>query len=423
MNTSRALRFLALVVAVFLVACGGAVETAEPGAPPPTAEAVVPTRSIQPTARAPEPTPVPPTAAPVEPVAAESGALAHPAAGHERFFADPPGPNPPPKAYAAMAYDSESDRFVLVGGQLEFWGPLSGAVWTFDLDGDRWTQMAPAPFGWTATSAIAYDSKADRVILFGADSDDSMTLDETWAYDANTDSWVQLADGPSDRVEAHLAYDAESDKTILFGGENLSLESFSPLDDTWAFDFDTNTWAKLNPPTSPPGMADQSMAYDAESDRVIVWGGMVDDEFNIMADVWVFDYNTETWAKMPPSTGATPGSEFSSASQAMAYDAESDRTILYSLVPPPPPHYDGYDSVRAKKTWAYDYNSNTWELMAPQRNPGPISSVAIAYSDADDRVVIFGGYSGITHDDRIETVDETWAYDYNNDAWMNMTVK
>src|SRR5207247_11434477 len=65
------------------------------------------------------------------------------------------------------------------------------------------------------------------------------------------------------------AYDAQSDRVILFGGD-LAGGLFS---DTWAYDFNTNAWTDMAPGLSPPATLCDAMAYDSESDRVILFGG------------------------------------------------------------------------------------------------------------------------------------------------------
>ena len=343
-------------------------------------------------------------------------AMAQPALSETILYPDPPGRTPAPRGYVSMAYDSESDRFVMAGGLLTMssWDPArsSGATWVYDLGNARWTHMNPLPFGRICCAGMAYDSRHDRVIAFGFQNEFAATLNETWAYDTNTDTWTELAPGPSEHLGHRMAYDSESDKIILFGGFNFN-EPYAFFDDTWAYDYETNTWTEMHPATRPEGTNFQAFAYDAESDRVLMWGS-VDFDYNYLTDIWAYDYNTDTWTRMPPSVGPSPaGRDFT----AMAYDAESDRAILFSGV-----IYsnDKRDMKRREETWAYDYNTNTWELMAPERNPGPLSKIAIAYSDADDKIVVFGGEK---RDNYYKFTNKTWAYDYNSDVWENLTRK
>jgi N-acetylneuraminic acid mutarotase len=92
-------------------------------------------------------------------------------------------------------------------------------------------------------------------------------LADTWAYDYNTNTWKEMAKGPPKHLGARLAYDSESGRIILFGGSDIATWRY--INDTWSYDFNTDTWTEMKPATSPPGRNYQAMIYDAKSDRVL----------------------------------------------------------------------------------------------------------------------------------------------------------
>ena len=107
-------------------------------------------------------------------------------------------------------------------------------------------------------------------------------------------------------------------------------------------------WTKMNPITSPQARTSPTMAYDVESDRMIYCGG--DYGYNVLTDVWAYDYNTDSWIKMKsPGYGRFEGD--------MVYDEESDRVILFG----------GFNSTDSRElsdnTFAYDYNTDNWENL------------------------------------------------------------
>lgn len=84
------------------------------------------------------------------------------------------------------------------------------------------------------------------------------------------------AQRPLGRGYHAMAYDAESRRIILFGGQTGDVANHPEVflsAETWAYDPAENLWQKMSPPASPPAMAAQAMAYDSESDRVILKGG------------------------------------------------------------------------------------------------------------------------------------------------------
>ena len=77
---------------------------------------------------------------------------------------------------------------------------------------------------------------------------------------------------PPARGYHRMAYDVESDRAILFGGMGIVK---GMLEDTWAYDLSANSWMKMAPAQSPPpGYG--PMAYDIQSDRVILFMGFID---------------------------------------------------------------------------------------------------------------------------------------------------
>ena len=65
-----------------------------------------------------------------------------------------------------------------------------------------------------------------------------------YSYDYNTNSWEQkdlLNTGPF-KYGHKLAYDSESDKVILFGGGS---EPYDISNETWAYDYNTDSWTQM----------------------------------------------------------------------------------------------------------------------------------------------------------------------------------
>jgi hypothetical protein len=378
------------LIALLLAACGG--QAAEPvDEVLPAATSVPPTETAVP----PTATPVPPTVTPVSPTETPLPPTETPKPTPTKA----PGKSPSPRGYVGLAYDAESDLMIMFGGQIgECCSPetVTAETWTFDVSAVQWTRMDPATAPIAGWGAITYDAESDRTIVFGVGAYYPQIGNETWAYDTNTNTWTQMADGPSRHLGAELAYDAESDRVILFGGWNMA----RLYDDTWAYDFNSDTWTEMNPTTRPKARNFHGMSYDAESDRVIIWG-LTGNFKQSDGSVWAYDFNTDTWEPMPIGD---PFPEIRDWTR-LAYDAESDRTILYGGLP------------RGDQTWAYDYNSNTWTLMEPSSVPANVSRHAMEYSPAADRVIVFGGkvwdVSGFT--------DEMWSYDYNSDTWEKLT--
>jgi hypothetical protein len=91
-----------------------------------------------------------------------------------------------------------------------------------------------------------------------------------------------------------MAYDPGTDRMILFGGVTGGQEE--PLADTWAYDYDTNTWTELSPAMSPSARGWHALAYDPEAGAIVLFGGgRTRDEAT--AETWLYDPATGAWAK------------------------------------------------------------------------------------------------------------------------------
>ncbi len=321
---------------------------------------------------------------------------------------------PSPRQAHGMAYDAESDRIILFGGDLAA-RPVAGTssvvlpvgdTWSYDLNLSAWTNMNPAEAPSPRQGAgMAYDAESDRVVLFGGARPE--LSDATWVYDFNTNTWTEMnpETSPSSRVSVPgaMVYDAESDRVVLFGGRVGDILPGGVIDDvvddeTWTYDFNSNTWMKMEPETRPSPRTEPGMAYDAESDRVIVFGGVPQND-----DTWAYDLNTNTWTLMEPAARPVPGHAI-----AMAYDAESDRVILFGA------HIVPFSPIFSDETWAYDFNTNTWTKMEPPTKALARTGNAQAYDSESDRVVMFGG------DTLPGRSGETWTYDFNTNTWTDL---
>lgn len=282
-----------------------------------------------------------------------------------------------------------------------------------------WVEMKPSiapPPRYHHWGHTAYDSESDRLILFSGDMGEYTSINDTWAYDYNTNTWENMTTNETHgRYITALAYDSESDRIILFGGSDKnSLASSTEPGETWSYDYNTNTWTNLTTPTGPPARGGHSMSYDEVDDRMIVYGGgtakIYEDNLPFYQDTWAYDYNTNTWTNMSPSTNPGPLGNIESV-----YDVESDKTIIFGgKVKARPDSGQDYKDITTADTWAYDYSDNLWvkiDLMSP-----PTYRVVgmMAYNTEVDRICMFGGDNGNT------IFGDTWAYDYNANTWTDM---
>ena len=327
------------------------------------------------------------------------------------------------RGYHATAYDIKADRVIIFGGMIDSAGHPLRDTWTYDIAANTWAKMLPAESPGMGEGPMAYDSAEDRTIYYAGnrihvpgDTSPFSQANQTWAYDYNTDTWTDLhAIGtPSGLMGARMVYDTKADRMILFGGLKVPLPTnFVPKNlifptDTWSYDFNKNTWTNMQPKSSPPGSNYIQMTYDAKSDRVLMFGacgGMG----VVWGDdnVWAYDYKANTWTIQKPTV-----SPIMRDYGAMAYDPAMDRAFLFGgataddIATP-------FDDL-----WSYDYASQTWEQIKFTSGPSARGWHTMTYSTKSDRIILIGGGP-----DKDSFTNEVWIFDPNAKTWTQVGPK
>lgn len=299
-----------------------------------------------------------------------------------------PTSHPTARLGAGMVYDVRANRILLFGGCC--YPHMSNDTWSFDLGTNTWSNRNPAraptpryDFG------MAYDRAADRTLLFGGGEVMGLS-NETWSYDYANNTWTQLfpSRSPSARCSAKLAYDAESDRSILFGG--WQTDSPFIVGDTWSYDYEGNSWEELTPASSPPTSNSYGFAYASLEDRMILYEGS-------QPTTQSFDTNTKTWARIdavnPPNRAAP----------SMTYDALADRVIVFggfTLNPSP----------LTAETWSLDIDAGVWERRDTVAAPRPRDYASMTFDEAAGVSILFGGSIAVDNGTSSLEASDTWSF-------------
>ncbi len=223
---------------------------------------------------------------------------------------------PSARTHFAMAYDTQSSRAVLFGGSTNGTNGLAD-TWAWDGVAGAWTQLTPASSPpYRSDHSMVYDSQRGRVLLFGGwDFVRFTSRGDTWEWDGTnwTPRWTSPS--PPARHWSAMAYDARRGRAVLFGGAQ---QNGPLLSDTW--EWDGTTWTQRTPATSPPARDYPSMAWDAQRGRVILFGGWAGSYFS---DTWEWDGDAGTWTQL---SIAGPAAR---ADAAMTYDDQTGRIVLF----------------------------------------------------------------------------------------------
>jgi N-acetylneuraminic acid mutarotase len=238
----------------------------------------------------------------------------------------------------------------------------------------------------------------------------SSYCNDTYIYDFVTNTWTnaQANNPPPVRAYHAMAFDKVHGKILLFGGATDS----TSYGDTWAYDYATNSWTNMNPGSSPQPLSGHTMAFDSMNQRIILFGGS--DNNNKDSNVtWAYSFEENTWkdlhATNPPTARHYHG---------MVFDENQQKAIVYGGT---------FGQGDLSDTWAYDPNSNSWSERKPNGSPGPTSHIlgGMAYDSKNSRTVLFGGWGGVDSTAyegtyQAQPKSSTWIYDYASNSWTTL---
>ena len=180
---------------------------------------------------------------------------------------------PSPRSHHAMAYDRTTDTGILFGGEDAFATAISD-MWQWN--GTDWAQATPTTLPPARMRhGMAWDRRRDVLVLFGG-TDSTTRLDDVWEWDGN--GWAQVSPaqpsgfpyGPSARDDFAMAYDAKAERVVIIGGETDN----GCVNDAWAWD--GIVWTKLIPSggSSLPSVRKGSqLLFDTSGNRLLLHGG------------------------------------------------------------------------------------------------------------------------------------------------------
>ncbi len=170
---------------------------------------------------------------------------------------------------------------------------------------------------------------------------------------------------------------------------NIPVVRAQHFNDTWEFEFTTNTWTELSPEGPLPG-AQRFFphAYDSKRNRMIIAGGQGDDGY-LFNETWALDLTrgSENWTLLSsenPDIIAFRGGVYDSKRDLFVVLAYSDEIFLLDL---------------ATNKWTVQPTSGT--------DPSPLvfTTHSVEYDAANDRYVVFGGRFGSDYTNRVRVLD------------------
>ncbi len=248
-----------------------------------------------------------------------------------------------------------------------------------------------------AQGPIAYDAARGRIVRLAYEADNADFL-QVWEWDGLHWERRQIANGlaPAGRRFPSIAYDSARGRVILFGGIDFS--SSRVMRDVW--EWDGERWYDVTPSgaSSPSARYSAAMAYDSRRRRTVLFGGHGRRGLGSGRHDLddTWEWDGKTWTELQ-SEGSNPPARLA---HAMAYDEARQRIVLFgggtTAFPAEPPFGD---------LWAWDGRS--WKSVgsAADPRPEPREAPAMVYDPMRERVVVHGGVDGY------DSFRDVWEWD------------
>jgi N-acetylneuraminic acid mutarotase len=283
-----------------------------------------------------------------------------------------------------MAYDTMQQKIIAFGGRTGFPDfQVTHETWAFDYNTSTWINMAPESSPpWRGNHAMVYDSYRNKILMFGG-SDFSQVFNDLWQYDVEQNLWIELAStSPPPARQMHgLVYVPEQDSLFLFGGRQEGGGAY--FEDTWQFEFATNRWHALVTDNRPPVSDHVNLAYDNAAAKLILFSRP---DASVLANgrqsTWAYDFATGDWSNLNPVS--SPDSGHSS----FVYDPYHQKLVLFG----------DSSSARGMFTWTFNTMENTWTNITPPSFPDinyidfpAIEHDGMVYIDDHNVFIQYGG--------------------------------
>ncbi|XP_058848544.1 kelch domain-containing protein 4-like [Acipenser ruthenus] len=283
-------------------------------------------------------------------------------------------------------------------------------------------------------ASLSVHPEKDELILFGGEyfnGQKTFLYSDLFFYNIKKNSWTKAdVPNPPPRRCAHQAVvvSQAGGQLWVFGGEFASPdgEQFYHYKDLWVLHLATKTWEQIKATGGPSGRSGHRMV--ACKRQLVVFGGFHEStrDYVYYNDVYTFNLDTFTWARIAPS-GTAP----SPRSGCQMTTTPEGGIIIYG----------GYSKVKVKKD--VDKGSHhtdmfllknegkegkdkwAWSRMnSAGVRPTPRSGFSLAVGP-NNRTVLFGGVYDEEDDESLEGdfYNDMYFYDMGKNRWFTGQLK
>lgn len=296
---------------------------------------------------------------------------------------------PCPRNQPVIAYHDDAETILLFGGYCSLKKTRLNDLWVYD--GEKWNRLDPTNSPEPRSGhQMVYDKFNKRLVLFGGKGNDNEILNDTWIFKEG--KWLKLnISGPPPRQSHRLVY-LENGRMLLFGGSNHE----GSLNDTWVLT--QQEWRSYQSTNSPAARRQHTMSYDAEREKVVMFGGFdrIENAKTIYDDTWEWDVQNG-WRM------STANPSMARDHHAMVYDQKNKVTVLFG----------GYNQTYLGDTWIWD--GKIWKEIAVAGPSARAGKPGFFFHTSLDQPILFGG-----GDAENQTLMDFWQLNLADATWNKL---
>ncbi|CAH6420124.1 Hypothetical protein KVN_LOCUS21 [uncultured virus] len=247
--------------------------------------------------------------------------------------------------------------------------------------------------------AFFFRTNGDLVSVYGLQEAIRLVHQNVFFVDVSThnfatNKWTRIHYGngtaPSARAFFCWGYDAINDVFYLNGGTNYlsaTVPTFAFYNDTWKFEFSTNTWTQLTLTNFPSSRASSTCGTVGQS--LFLFSGAIVNQFFVRTnfeDFWHFNMSSETWSLISTNVNATGGPIGRAQGRMTTLISTTDIWFSggsrYNGAAAPTPLDD---------VWLLHADNFTWEQLDNEGTPFPVREFPGVVATSDKFVFMIAG--------------------------------
>jgi len=222
----------------------------------------------------------------------------------------PSGPTPGPRAFHS-SWKRGSNRLYIAGGIAYTYTFSNVSVYNdffmYKIDDNAWSKLTLTGTFPALASFVAETGPDATVYIFGGVDAAFNAHSEMYKFDMSTNTITLLSiSGPTPDARYH-AYHAPTDDGFFLTGGVRTDQTY--IEDYWTFDFHTQSWTQLPRPTGPRPINRTHAVTGRAGDKFLLglgdgFGGVncpgIIFGQNPLNDTWVYKFNTNTFEQLSP---------------------------------------------------------------------------------------------------------------------------